>query len=80
MNTVSLILFIFTAIWTFGGLIMFSWLKWGTLIRKAKASKEKTKAAIENTKNWWKINAAGFGLLAPFLIPIIVTGICLLFG
>jgi hypothetical protein len=80
MNTVSLVLFIFTAIWTFGGIIMFSWLKWDTLVRKAKSSKEKTIAAAINAREWCKINAAGFGLLAPFLIPTVVTLLCLFFG
>jgi len=73
MNTISLVLSIFAIIWFFGGIFFFSWVWWGTLVKNIKLS-------VKKTKELAKILAMASALLAPFLIPIIVTAICLIAG
>ena len=87
MEVLPLFFYGFAAIWFLGGLVFFVWLRWFAIKMKwrafktwSKQTKENSIQAAKDTKKWCKDNAAGFGLLAPFLIPVIVTIICVCLG
>lgn len=83
MDNIGLIFYAFTLIWFFGGLIFFAYIKWETLSRKTKNAIITVKQTAVTTKQKGKEICKelfwGAALLSPFLIPIIVTLLCLYF-
>lgn len=87
MNTFSLIMYSITTLWFLGGLAVLTWLKWYAIKQKSQSLKRdtikgfrKTLEALYSGKKLLAENRAGLGLFAPYLIPIIVTAICLIVG
>lgn len=73
IENLSAILFTIAAVWFFGGLLFFAWIYDRRLLRFIKKTIAAAKAAAVD------MSLAAM-LLAPFLIPISVTALCLYFG
>jgi len=73
METFVFLIWLFTALWFFGGIAFFAWVDWTAHIRRAKRAYQLT---IEGAKFTGMLLA----MLAPFAIPIAVTAISLFFG
>tara|TARA_Y100001935_G_scaffold248363_1_gene245445 strand:+ start:574 stop:852 length:279 start_codon:yes stop_codon:yes gene_type:complete len=83
MNTASYILFGFAAFWFFGGLAFFAFLRWYALKQFVRNTKQKTiNTGIALYIGWQEFKRTGIwgcAMMAPMLIPIIVTILCLYF-
>lgn len=73
MDVFLAIYYAFLFIWFFGGLALFAW------IRSYRIKKAYQRAKIV-AKEASIVGVQAAGMLAPFLIPIIVTIICLVAG
>ena len=91
MPVIQLFFVVATIVWVLLGIIFFTWLRFDRLKRRIRDSKTNIKIFAKNSiqlvkdskpkiKEFGKASLLGSTLLAPFLIPIIVTMICLFFG
>jgi len=91
MPTMQLFLAVAAVVWVLLGLVFFTWLWFARLKRFARNSKTNIKTFGKNSvqfvrdskpkiRELGKVSLQSSTLLAPFLIPIIVTAICLFFG
>lgn len=65
--------YIFMFLWIFGGLALFTWIRFYRI-------KEIARKTIQIIKDGTTLSLQIGALLAPFLIPIAVSAICLLAG
>jgi hypothetical protein len=83
MNTASLVIFTIATVWFFGGIAFFAFLRWYAVKQFVRNSKQCViNAGIAAYNAWQEFKRTGIwgcALMAPMLIPIIVTILCLYF-
>ena len=83
MNAASLVMFTIAAVWFFGGIAFFAFLRWYAVKQFVRDSKQHVfNAGIATYNGWQEFKRTGIwgcAMMAPMLIPIIVTLLCLYF-
>lgn len=83
MSWIAIIYYIFMFVWIFGGIALFTYVKWGTIKRKQQEFRVNTRNKLAELKNA-TLSLLSFSLnvmfiLAPFLIPLAVTALTFIF-